>query len=194
MWPYGEYTKVSDSIAASLGMPVTFTLGENSDAIAAGIEAISRIVMTSNASVGDLASELRNPTQRAPFARFRLTLTTFTTRTCAAGAQSWPLARSHQRPWGLPRYGCRHLPTPAATIPPRGVFPQSSLAHESRSAFACGLATAHALWCRRVCVDARTCLAPADAEQRARLEIHPRPESSRRNRYGSIRFFPKRAR
>ncbi|MGA2649035.1 MAG: poly-beta-1,6-N-acetyl-D-glucosamine N-deacetylase PgaB [Terracidiphilus sp.] len=60
MWPYGAYTQLSDSIAMSLGMQVTFTLGENSTINAAGLQAIPRIVMLSNPSVGDLAWELQH--------------------------------------------------------------------------------------------------------------------------------------
>jgi biofilm PGA synthesis lipoprotein PgaB len=61
MWPYGEYTNVSDSIAASLGMPITFTLGNQTSYTAARMQAIPRILMMSNSSVGDLAWELQHP-------------------------------------------------------------------------------------------------------------------------------------
>jgi biofilm PGA synthesis lipoprotein PgaB len=60
MWPYGEYTKVSDSIAASLGMTITFTLGGNPHFNAADLVDIPRIVMIANPSVADLAWELQH--------------------------------------------------------------------------------------------------------------------------------------
>jgi biofilm PGA synthesis lipoprotein PgaB len=61
MWPYGEYSKVSDSIAASVGMPVTFTLGDRGRLNASGLYAIPRLVMTSNPSVEDLSWILQHP-------------------------------------------------------------------------------------------------------------------------------------
>jgi biofilm PGA synthesis lipoprotein PgaB len=61
MWPYGEYSKVADSIAASLGMPVSFTLGDRIHYTAARTQAIPRILLMSNAPVGDLTWELRQP-------------------------------------------------------------------------------------------------------------------------------------
>ncbi|MGB6134360.1 MAG: poly-beta-1,6-N-acetyl-D-glucosamine N-deacetylase PgaB [Acidobacteriaceae bacterium] len=61
MWPYGEYSQVSDEIAASLGMTVSFTLGDQIHYAKASMEAIPRILMMSNATVGDLTWELRQP-------------------------------------------------------------------------------------------------------------------------------------
>jgi biofilm PGA synthesis lipoprotein PgaB len=61
MWPYGEYSKVSDSIAASLGMTISFTLGDQVHYTTASLQAIPRMLMMSNASVGDLTWELRQP-------------------------------------------------------------------------------------------------------------------------------------
>jgi len=60
MWPYGAYTQLSDSIALSVGMQITFTLGENSPSNTVGLQGIPRIVMLSNPSVGDLAWELQH--------------------------------------------------------------------------------------------------------------------------------------
>ncbi|MGA3046178.1 MAG: poly-beta-1,6-N-acetyl-D-glucosamine N-deacetylase PgaB [Terracidiphilus sp.] len=60
MWPYGEYTKVSDSIAASVGLPITFTLGVSAHYNTPGMQAIPRILMQSNSTVGDLSWELRH--------------------------------------------------------------------------------------------------------------------------------------
>jgi biofilm PGA synthesis lipoprotein PgaB len=65
MWPYGEYSKVSDSIAASLGMTVSFTLGDQVHYTTAGMQAIPRILMMSNATVGDLSWETQQPNPTA---------------------------------------------------------------------------------------------------------------------------------
>lgn len=65
MWPYGEYSRVSDEIAASLGMTVSFTLGDQIHYTGASMQAIPRILMMSNATVGDLTWELRQPTPDA---------------------------------------------------------------------------------------------------------------------------------
>ncbi|MFZ0301708.1 MAG: poly-beta-1,6-N-acetyl-D-glucosamine N-deacetylase PgaB [Terracidiphilus sp.] len=61
MWPYGEYSRVSDEIAASLDMTVSFTLGDQIHYTKASMQAIPRILMMSNATVGDLTWELRQP-------------------------------------------------------------------------------------------------------------------------------------
>jgi biofilm PGA synthesis lipoprotein PgaB len=65
MWPYGSYTQVSDAIAASLGMPVTFTLGlpegfPNWPFGKTGLEAIPRLVQMSNPTTGDLAWSIQH--------------------------------------------------------------------------------------------------------------------------------------
>jgi biofilm PGA synthesis lipoprotein PgaB len=60
MWPYGQYTKVSDSIAASLGMPVSFTLGEHPGLATKGLQAIPRLLIMSNLSAGDLSWALHH--------------------------------------------------------------------------------------------------------------------------------------
>jgi len=65
MWPYGAYTQEADSIAASLGMPVTFTLGLPVTFPArpfgvTGLEAIPRLVMTKNPTVSDLVWSLHH--------------------------------------------------------------------------------------------------------------------------------------
>jgi biofilm PGA synthesis lipoprotein PgaB len=60
MWPYGEYTQVSDSIAASVGMRVTFTLGDSSHYTTPGMQAIPRILMKSNNTIGDLSWQMRH--------------------------------------------------------------------------------------------------------------------------------------
>lgn len=65
MWPYGGYTKVANSIAASLGMVATFTL--DSPTIfpgrafnAKGIEAIPRVVVMSNPDIRGFAWSLEH--------------------------------------------------------------------------------------------------------------------------------------
>jgi len=65
MWPYGAYTQEADSIAASLGMPVTFTLGlpvtfPGKPFGVTGLEAIPRLVMTKNPTVGDMVWALHH--------------------------------------------------------------------------------------------------------------------------------------
>lgn len=66
MWPYGAYTQLSDSIAVSAGLQITFTLSSESTIHAEGLQAIPRIVMLSNPSVGDLAWELQHRKGPAP--------------------------------------------------------------------------------------------------------------------------------
>lgn len=61
MWPYGQYTRVSDSIAASLGMPVSFTLGERPGLATTGLQDIPRLLIMSNLSAGDLSWALYHP-------------------------------------------------------------------------------------------------------------------------------------
>jgi biofilm PGA synthesis lipoprotein PgaB len=60
MWPYGEYNSISDSIAASAGMPITFTLGSHPRNTALALKDIPRILMVSNASIADLSWELQH--------------------------------------------------------------------------------------------------------------------------------------
>lgn len=66
-WPYGAYTKAGDAIAASLGMVASFTL--NLPVVlpgrtfgTTGLEAIPRLVMTSNPDVSSLAWSMRHIT------------------------------------------------------------------------------------------------------------------------------------
>lgn len=65
MWPYGAYTQPAEAIAESLGMTASFTLGlpvtfPNKPFGTTGLQAIPRLVLTSNATVGDLAWSLRH--------------------------------------------------------------------------------------------------------------------------------------
>jgi biofilm PGA synthesis lipoprotein PgaB len=64
MWPYGEFTGVSDAIAISLGMSITFSLSEpvrDEDANAdESLVDIPRRVMLGNPSVADLAWKLQH--------------------------------------------------------------------------------------------------------------------------------------
>lgn len=66
MWPYGEYTEASDAIAASLGMPVSFTLSLPRVFPAkafgvAGLQDIPRLVMMSNPDVSAMAWSIQHP-------------------------------------------------------------------------------------------------------------------------------------
>jgi biofilm PGA synthesis lipoprotein PgaB len=66
MWPYGAYTEVSDTIATSLGMPISFTLGipvsfPNKSFGAAGLEAVPRMVLMSNPIAANLAWSIQHP-------------------------------------------------------------------------------------------------------------------------------------
>jgi len=58
MWPYGAYTQVADSIAESLGMKISFTLGwpvtfPDRTYGLTGLHAIPRLVMMSNPTLSD---------------------------------------------------------------------------------------------------------------------------------------------
>ena len=66
MWPYGGYTEVSDTIAVSLGMPVSFTLGlpvsfPNQPFGGVGLQAIPRLVLMSNPAADTLAWSIQHP-------------------------------------------------------------------------------------------------------------------------------------
>jgi len=66
MWPYGGYTQVSDTIAASLGMPVSFTLGlpvtfPDRPFGTIGLQAIPRLVLMSNPAPETLAWSIQHP-------------------------------------------------------------------------------------------------------------------------------------
>ena len=66
MWPYGAYTQVSDAIATSLGMPISFTLGiplsfPNKPFGNRGLEAIPRMVLMSNPTAASLAWSIQHP-------------------------------------------------------------------------------------------------------------------------------------
>jgi biofilm PGA synthesis lipoprotein PgaB len=66
MWPYGAYTQVSDAIATSLGMPISFTLGipfsfPNKTFGNRGLEAIPRLVLMSNPTDASLAWSIQHP-------------------------------------------------------------------------------------------------------------------------------------
>jgi biofilm PGA synthesis lipoprotein PgaB len=70
MWPYGEYTQRAETIATSLGMPVSLTLSmptvfpERSFG-ELGIQAIPRLVMMSNPDVSSLAWSVKHSTLMA---------------------------------------------------------------------------------------------------------------------------------
>jgi poly-beta-1,6-N-acetyl-D-glucosamine N-deacetylase len=66
MWPYGGYTGMSDAIAASLGMSVSFTLGlpvtfPDRPFGNAGLQAIPRMVLMSNPTAQNLAWSIQHP-------------------------------------------------------------------------------------------------------------------------------------
>jgi biofilm PGA synthesis lipoprotein PgaB len=66
MWPYGGYTKVSDAIAASLGMSISFTLGlpvtfPDRPFGNMGLQAIPRLVVMSNPTAETLAWSIQHP-------------------------------------------------------------------------------------------------------------------------------------
>lgn len=65
MWPYGSYTQTAEAIANSLGMQASFTLGWPVTFPASrfgdtGLNAIPRLVLTSNPSIGDFVWSLRH--------------------------------------------------------------------------------------------------------------------------------------
>ena len=66
MWPYGGYTGMSDAIAASLGMSVSFTLGlpvtfPDRPFGNAGLQAIPRMVLMSNPTAQNFAWSIQHP-------------------------------------------------------------------------------------------------------------------------------------
>lgn len=61
MWPYGAYTQVSDRIAASLGMPITFGLDEERRPDSRMLQDIPRLLIKSNLSRDDFAWSLLHP-------------------------------------------------------------------------------------------------------------------------------------
>lgn len=65
MWPYGAYTQMSEAIAESLGMSASFTLGlpvtfPNKPFGVTGLQAIPRLVLMSNPTVGEMVWAIRN--------------------------------------------------------------------------------------------------------------------------------------
>lgn len=65
MWPYGAHTQAAESIAASLGMTVSFTLGlpitfPNRPSGPTGLMGIPRLVLMSNPAVPDMVWSLRH--------------------------------------------------------------------------------------------------------------------------------------
>ncbi len=65
MWPYGAYTHSAETIADSLGMSASFTLGwpvtfPGSRFGDTGLKAIPRLVLTSNPSIGDFVWSLEH--------------------------------------------------------------------------------------------------------------------------------------
>lgn len=65
MWPYGAYTEVSDQIAASVGMPITFSLDEERHPDSKTLQDIPRLLIKSNLSTADFAWQLLHPQRQS---------------------------------------------------------------------------------------------------------------------------------
>jgi biofilm PGA synthesis lipoprotein PgaB len=65
MWPYGAYTGVSDRIAASVGMPITFSLDEERRPDSKTLQDIPRLLVKSNMSTADFAWLLLHPLRQS---------------------------------------------------------------------------------------------------------------------------------
>ena len=59
IWPYAAYSSVSNEIAESLGMPVSFDLEGRGQKLTADLHGLARLLVFNNPSVADLAYELR---------------------------------------------------------------------------------------------------------------------------------------
>jgi biofilm PGA synthesis lipoprotein PgaB len=118
MWPYGAYTQLSDSIAVSVGMQITFTLGEELAFQCGGtsshpahryaVQPIRRAILPGNCSIGR---------EQPLFAPCRLILTTsmtLTPRSRNATSEHCWTASSCCSPQ---RCGSRHFQILAETIP-----------------------------------------------------------------------------
>lgn len=65
MWPYGAYTEVSDRIASSVGMPITFSLDEERRPDSKTLQDIPRLLVKSNLSTADFVWLLLHPLQQS---------------------------------------------------------------------------------------------------------------------------------
>lgn len=60
VWPYAAYSSVSNGVAESLGMTVSFDLEGREQKLAADLHGLARLLVYNNPSVSDLAYELRH--------------------------------------------------------------------------------------------------------------------------------------
>ncbi|WP_425489351.1 poly-beta-1,6-N-acetyl-D-glucosamine N-deacetylase PgaB [Cognatilysobacter bugurensis] len=64
VWPYAAYSDVTNEIADSLGMTVSFDLKGRSTKLTSNLHGLSRLLVMDNASLGDLAYQLRHDKAR----------------------------------------------------------------------------------------------------------------------------------
>nr|WP_298123363.1 poly-beta-1,6-N-acetyl-D-glucosamine N-deacetylase PgaB [uncultured Pseudoxanthomonas sp.] len=60
VWPYAAYNSVSNDIAETLGMPVSFDLEGREQKVGSDLHGLARLLLSDNPSIGDLAYELRH--------------------------------------------------------------------------------------------------------------------------------------
>jgi len=126
MWPYGGYNEVSNAIAASLGMSVSFTLGLPSpfpiDLLATWVCGHPRLVLMSNPTAENLhgpcnicfKSDIRRPGR--PYYIYD--------SDPVQQERNLSVLLERIKTLESPRYGYRRLPIPAeATLPPRYISP-----------------------------------------------------------------------
>lgn len=65
VWPYAAYNEVTNEIADALGMTVSFDLEGRSTPVTPNLHGLARLLLTDNASLGDLAYQLRRDEERA---------------------------------------------------------------------------------------------------------------------------------
>lgn len=64
VWPYAAYNEVTNEIADALGMTVSFDLEGRSTPVTPNLHGLARLLLTDNASLGDLAYQLRRDEER----------------------------------------------------------------------------------------------------------------------------------
>ncbi|MFC0677855.1 poly-beta-1,6-N-acetyl-D-glucosamine N-deacetylase PgaB [Lysobacter korlensis] len=64
VWPYAAYSDVTNEIADSLGMTVSFDLEGRSTPVTSGLHGLARLLLTNNATLGDLVYQLRHDEER----------------------------------------------------------------------------------------------------------------------------------
>ena len=60
VWPYAAYNSVSNGIAETLGMSVSFDLEGREQKVGRNLHGLARLLLSDNPSIGDLAYELRH--------------------------------------------------------------------------------------------------------------------------------------